>query len=83
MLGNLPAQEDLLLFFPEGERPQAVAHSKVTDHFSGQGCGPLDVVPRARGLHPQNDFLCRPAAHEDTKAVQEIILRVRMFFIKR
>jgi len=66
----------------QSSRAPGSRSSRSHKPFSGQGRGSLDVIACARGLHTQNNFLCRSPAHENAQAVEEIVLRVGVFFIQ-
>jgi len=38
VLGNLPAQKDLLFLFAKGEGAQFLTHAPIADHFTGKVC---------------------------------------------
>src|SRR5262249_61252664 len=48
MLGDLTAEEDLLLLLAEADRPE-LAHAPLADHLARQPGPPLDILARASG----------------------------------
>ena len=43
-MAEITTEENLALFFTEGQRPKLVAHSPLTDHFARNKGHPLQIV---------------------------------------
>src|SRR5712691_11469245 len=62
---DLAAEEDMLLGFPERQRPHLVGHAPLANHLARHlGCL-LEVVAGAGGLLLEDDLLCRAATQEN------------------
>src|SRR5262249_55433846 len=61
VLGELAAEEDLLVLLPEGERAHVLAHPPLADHLPGELRRVLDVAAGARRPRAEEDLLRQPA----------------------
>ena len=73
VLGDLAAEEDLLLLLAEGHRTE-LRHAELADHLAGEFGGALDVVAGAGGHLLEEDLFGAAAAHEGGEPGFEILL---------
>ena len=71
VLDPLPADEDFLAGFADGERADGIAHTPFSDHLAGQLGDAFDVVGSAGGDILENDFLSHTAAEEDNQVIAQ------------
>jgi hypothetical protein len=57
LLGELAAEERLVVAAAQGARPELVAHAEAHDHLLGRRGDLLEVVRRARGDLAEDDLL--------------------------
>src|SRR5271157_1219341 len=80
---HLLAQEDKLLFFAIIQRSEFLAHTPLTDHFSGYFRGPLNVISSTRGLMVEHQLFGSPSTKKDRNVVHQIFPRIRVALIDR
>src|SRR5437870_1632237 len=56
-LGEVAAEEDLLLLLAEGDGPELLAHAPLADHLVRELGGALEVVARAGGYVAEHQLL--------------------------
>ena len=80
VLRDLPAQEDLLFFLAESQRPQ-IAHAELAHHLARKLGGSLNIIA-CTGAHLVQEHLFRdPAAHHDGDLSLQIFLGVIVFVV--
>src|SRR5213080_2543391 len=82
-LGEVAAEEDLLLLLAEGDGPELLAHAPLADHLVRELGGALEVVARAGGHVAEHQLLGGAAAEEDGEVVDEERLGVRVPIVER
>src|SRR5712692_8202803 len=80
---DLAAEEDMLLRFPEGQRPHLVRHAPLADHLARHLRRLLEIIAGAGGLLLDDDFLGRAAAQQNGDLVDQVLLRVAVAIVRR
>ena len=62
LVGDIPAQEDLVLLLAQGRSPDFLAHPPVAYHVAADPGDLLDIALRAGGDFPEDDLLGRAAS---------------------
>src|SRR2546422_860880 len=70
-LGEVAAEEDLLLLLAEGHGAELLAHAPLADHLVGELGGALEVVAGPGGHVAEHQLLGGTAAEEDGEAVDQ------------
>src|SRR6266849_3166790 len=83
LLGEVAAEEDLLLLLAEGHGPELLAHAPLAHHLARQLGGALDVVARPGRHAAERELLRRPPAEEDGQLAEEVVLRVGVPVVER
>src|SRR5438552_3725639 len=82
-LGEVAAEEDLLLLLAEGNGTELLAHAPLAHHLVGQLGGALEVVAGAGGHVAEHELRGGAAAEEDREVVDQEGLRVRVAVVER
>src|SRR6266571_5299049 len=83
VLGDLPAEEDLLLLLAEGQRSHRRAHAPLADHLARHLGRLLEIVAGA-GREDAHEHLLRHAAtHHDRERALEVLARVVVAVVDR
>src|SRR5207302_2951620 len=82
-LGEVAAEEDLLLLLAEGHGTELLAHAPLADHLVGELGGALDVVAGAGGHVAEHQLLGGTATEEDGQVVDQEGLGVRVAVVER
>src|SRR5437660_5823744 len=82
-LGEVAAEEDLLLLLAEGHGTELLAHAPLADHLVGELGGALDVVASAGGHVAEHQLLGGTATEEDGQVVDQEGLGVRVAVVER
>ena len=83
LVGDVPAEEDLVLLLAQRRGPELIAHAPVAYHVAADAGDLFDIALRAGGHFAENDLLGRPAAQGRGHRTQAVRAGLEIAFLRQ